>query len=62
MKGEIGLVEERQGRINIHQLKQEVTTEIKKLEDKIETIKEAYEEQESGLVEGGNHIRLIETI
>ena len=44
LKGEIGLVEERQGRINIHQLKQEVTTEIKKLEDKIETIKEAYEE------------------
>jgi len=44
LKGEIGLVDERQGRINIHQLKQEVTTEIKKLEDKIETIKEAYEE------------------
>jgi len=44
LKGEIGLVEERQGRINIHQLKQEVTTEIKKLEDKIEIIKEAYEE------------------
>ena len=42
--GEIGLVEQRQGRINIHQLKQEVTTEIKKLEYKIETIKESYQE------------------
>ena len=44
LKGEIGLVEQRQGRINIHQLKQEVTTEIKKLEYKIETIKELHQE------------------
>ena len=44
LKGEIGVVEERQSRININQLKEEVISEIRKLEFKIETVKEAYQE------------------
>jgi len=44
LKGEIGLVEERHSRININQIKEEVISEIRKLEFKIETIKELYQE------------------
>ena len=44
LKGEIGLVEYRQQTNNFDKIKNEVISEIKKLEDKIEIIKEAYEE------------------
>ena len=44
LKGEIGLVEHRQQTNNFDKIKKEVISEIKKLEDKIEIIKEAYEE------------------
>ena len=44
LKGEIGLVEYRQQTNNFDKIKNEVLSEIKKLEFKIETIKEAYEE------------------
>ena len=44
LKGEIGLVEYRQQTNNFDKIKKEVISEIKKLEDKIEIIKEAYEE------------------
>jgi len=44
LKGEIGVVEERQSKINLNKLKEEVISEIQKLEYKIDIIKEAYEE------------------
>jgi len=44
LKGEIGIVEHRQQTNNFDKIKNEVISQIKKLEDKIETIKEAYEE------------------
>jgi len=44
LKGEIGLVEYRQQTNNFDKIKNEVLSEIKKLEFKIDTIKEAYEE------------------
>jgi len=44
LKGEIGIVEHRQQTNNFDKIKNEVISEIKKLEDKIEIIKEAYEE------------------
>ncbi len=44
LKGEIGVVEHRQQTNNFDKIKKEVLSEIKKLEDKIEIIKEAYEE------------------
>ena len=44
LKGEIGIVEHRQQTNNFDKIKKEVISEIKKLEDKIEIIKEAYEE------------------
>ena len=44
LKGEIGIVEHRQQTNNFDKIKNEVISQIKKLEDKIDTIKEAYEE------------------
>jgi len=44
LRGEIGVVEHRQQTNNFDQIKNGVLSEIGKLEDKIETIKEAYEE------------------
>ena len=44
LKGDIGVVEHRQQSINFDKIKNEVILEIKRLEDKIEIIKEAYEE------------------
>ena len=44
LKGQIGVVEHRQQSINFDKVKNEVILEIKRLEDKIEIIKEAYEE------------------
>ena len=44
LKGQIGVVEHRQQSINFDKIKNEVILEIKRLEDKIEIIKEAYEE------------------
>ena len=44
LKGDIGVVEHRQQSINFDKIKDEVILEIKRLEDKIEIIKEAYEE------------------
>ena len=44
LRGEIGIVEHRQQTNNFDKIKNEVVSEIKKLEDKIEIIKEAYEE------------------
>ena len=44
LKGEIGIVEHRQQTNNFDKIKNEVLSQIKKLEDNIDTIKEAYEE------------------
>ena len=44
LKGEIGVVEQRQQTNNFDKIKKQVISEIKQLEDKIEIIKEAYEE------------------